>query len=219
MVANGHMKIYKIVLFTILLSSTLTLTVQAYESDILIWITDSDYSKTVEASGIIDLEITVSYNFSQAARLNVWVMDGPWYSYDTEILTDEYFDVNEAGPKEVSLQVTAPEEAGQYRFTAEAGWCELDSTELLPQLGGYQEYNITFTVTPIETTDTGGDTTTGEDITDEPDTDNETDETEDTTGIPGFPVLSIVYGIVIVSSILLRSKRSTRVMSRGLNNL
>ena len=70
------MKIYQIVLFT-----TLTITVQAYESDILIWITDADYPETVEAGGVIDLEVTVSYNFSQAARLNVWVMDGPWYSY------------------------------------------------------------------------------------------------------------------------------------------
>ena len=213
------MKIYQIVLFTILLSATLTITVQAYESDILIWITDADYPETVEAGGAIDLEVTVSYNFSQAARLNVWVMDGPWYSYYSEVVADEYFDVSEIGPKVVSLQVPVPEEAGEYRFTAEAGWCELGSTDLLPQLGGYQEYNITFTVTPIETTDTEGfETTTGEDATpDEPDTtDNEQDETEDPAGIPGFPVLSMVYGVVIVSSILIiMSKRTTEVMPRG----
>ena len=208
----------KIFVFTILISATLTITVQAYESDILVWIIDADYPETVEAGGVMDLEVTVSYNFTQAARLNVWVYDGPWYSYYSEIVTDEYFDVSETGPKVVSLQVPAPEEEGEYRFTAESGWCELGSTDLLPQLGGNQEYNITFTVTPSETTETGDDdTTTGEDPTpDEPDTtDNQPDETEDATGIPGFPVLSMIYGVVLVSSILIRSKRTTGATPRG----
>ena len=206
----------KILLFTVLLAPSLTLTVQAYESDIHVYVMDADYPETVEAGGILDLEVTVAYNFSQAAQLNVWVLDGPWYSYSSEIVLDEYFDVNEKGPKVVSLQVPAPEEAGEYRYSVESGWCELDSTELLPQLGGNQEYNITFTVTPSGSTDTGSeDTTTGGDTTpDEPET-TDNSETED-SGIPGFPVVSILSGLILVSSIFL--SRSRKPYPAGIYN-
>jgi len=191
-------------LILIILASTLTVTVQAYESDINVWIMDADYPETAEAGGVLNLEVTVGYNFTQAATLNVWVSDGPWYSYDSEIVADVYVDVSEPGPKVVSVEVPVPDEAGEYIYNAEVGWCELDSTELLPKLGGYQEYNITFTATSSETTDTGNsESSTGEDTTN-----NTQDETG---GIPGFPVYSIISGTLIALIIRLVPSRWNKI--------
>lgn len=161
-------------------------TVAAYESSISISVQEADYPESVEAGGVLDLEVTVDYNFTQAARLNVWVLDGPWFSYSTDLVAEVYVDVNEPGPKVVSLQVPVPDEVGEYVYEADAGWCELDSTDLLPSIDGYQRYNITFTVIPVETIGSEGtDTTTGGD-------------SSDTGGIPGYPIASLLGGLILV---------------------
>ncbi|MCW4012250.1 MAG: hypothetical protein NWF07_04575 [Candidatus Bathyarchaeota archaeon] len=175
----------RLFLITVLIITSLTSMIQvaAFQYDD-VWFIDAEYPETVEAGGVLELEVTVGYNFTTPARLNVWVYDGFWYSYDSEIVTDVYIDVNEPSPEIVSLQVPAPDEEGEYIFNAEVGWCDTGSTELNPILGMNNRLNVTFTVTPATTVDTGSDTTNN--------------ETGTSGGIPGFPTASVGIGLLIV---------------------
>ena len=205
-------KLSKNLLIVLFLVSAFTVTVRAYESNIALSIIDSDYPETVESGGVLELEVTVSYDFTQPATINVWVYDGPWYSHSTRIVADVYVDVSEPSPKTISLEVPVPDEAGEYIFQADAGWCELGSTELLSELGTYQEYNITFTVTPMDTVDTSSDTTTDDP---EPDsTEGTTDENEKTGGIPGFPTVSVGFGLIIAITLIMVQTRKTHPTGR-----
>ncbi len=159
-------------------------------------ITDIDYPETVPASSLVEVELSVEYYLNKAEYLNPYILYGDEYDFFSEVVTETYTNVTGSGKEVYSFQFTAPEEEGEYMYQAIVGWNFSGAGIGLFRSDEGALVNFTIAVTEAEITvpvESGDDPVNG----------------GETGGIPGFPVMSVIYGLVLVSVAVNLKKRAS----------